>query len=260
MMAGVQSRCATALLMVAAVVGAAEAQPQRHRLEGFRPVEPVESWAEEDILDQTNAFRAEHGRGPVRENSILTEDARAFAAYLARTGGFDHEADGRTPGQRAEAAGYDYCEVAENLAYAEDAAAFRERDLATDLMRGWEASPGHRRNLLDPDVVEIGVGVARAPGRTPHYVAVQEFGRPAAMRYAFKVTNRTGLAVSYAFEGRTWRIEPGTTITHRPCAPGELVFQMRTGRAAYPVGPDEVYVLERRPGAGLTVEIMRRRA
>ena len=259
-MASVGSRSTVALLIAAGVIaGAVQAQP-RHRLEGFRPVEPVEAWVEEDILDKTNAFRAEHGRGAVQENPVLAEDARAFAAYLARTGAFDHAADGRSPGQRAEAAGYDYCEVAENLAYAEDGAGFRGRDLTSDLMQGWEASPGHRRNLLDPDVVEIGVGVARAPGRMPRYIAVQEFGRPAAMRYAFEVTNRTGLAVSYAFEGRTWRIEPGMTITHRPCKPGDLVLPGHPGGTAYTVRPGEVYVLERRSGAGLVVEIMRRGA
>ncbi len=32
---------------------------------------------------------------------------------------------------------------------------------AIRLVRAWLASPGHRRNLLDPDYVWIGVGVAR---------------------------------------------------------------------------------------------------
>ena len=212
------------------------------------------------IVERTNRFRQDQKRDPLKTNEQLTATARDFAAWMAKNGKFAHDADGKQPWDRAKAHGYDYCEVAENLAYAEDGAGFRGRDLTSDLMQGWEASPGHRRNLLDPDVVEIGIGVARAPGRTPRYIAVQEFGRPAAMRYAFEVTNRTGLAVSYAFEGRTWRIEPGMTITHRPCKPGDLVLPGHTGGTTYTVRPGEVYVLKRRSGAGLVVEIMRRGA
>jgi uncharacterized protein YkwD len=248
------------LLALAAAPAQAQTRPQR--MPGFHPVEPAPSYVEADLIDRTNAFRAEHGLGALTENPVLTDEARAFADYLARTGEFAHTAGGRTSAERAEAAGYDYCELAENLAYEEDSGDFRGRDLAADLMRGWEASPGHRHNLLIPDVVEIGVGVARSPSRLPRYVAVQVVGRPAAMRYAFEVINRTSSPISYAFEGRTWRIQPRMTITHHTCAPGDLTFQAPgpAGRSAYAARPGEAYVLEWAPGEGLVVEIMRRRA
>jgi hypothetical protein len=184
-----------------------------------------------------------------------------FAAYLARTGAFSHEADGRTPRERAQSAGYGSCDLAENLAWEEDDADFRNRDLASDLMRGWEASPGHRRNLLLPDVVETGIGVARAPWPTPKYIAVQEFGRPDSMRFSFAVTNRSGSAVSYDFEGREGVIGPDATTTFWPCTKSALQFRTRgpAGRMPILVQPDEVYVLQRDPEWRLTVEIMRRR-
>lgn len=249
-----------ATLVLLAGGAPAQVRPQLHpRMPGLQTLEPVEGDVEADIIDQTNAFRAEQGKGPLEESAVLTAEARDYAAYLARTGAFSHDADGRGPGVRAQRAGYDYCEVAENLAYEEDSAGFRGRDVAGDLMRGWERSADHRRNLLDSGVVETGVGVARAPGRTPRYVAVQEFGRPASLRFAVEVTNRTGLRLSYAFEGRTRSIEPGMTVTHWPCAPAAL--QVRApgpaGMAPIVVEPGRVYVLEPARGYGVKIEVRR---
>jgi peptidylprolyl isomerase/FKBP-type peptidyl-prolyl cis-trans isomerase FklB len=221
--------CALILLAAGALgASAARSQIRTPQRPGFHPIEPVETEVEAQIIDQTNAFRSEHGRGPLTENPVLTAEARVFADYLVRTHAFAHDADGRSPHERAQAAGYDYCVVAENLAFEEDPNRFRDRDVASDLMRSWQASPGHRRNLLDPEVVELGVGVASSPGPTPRYVAVQEFGRPASMRFAFAVTNRTEYEASYTFEGRTRRLDPGTTITLWPCAPSTIAFLART--------------------------------
>jgi uncharacterized protein YkwD len=252
------------LTAIAVAAGTARAQirPQLHpqQMPGLHVLEPVESEVEAKIIDRANAFRAEHGRGPLEENALLTLEARDFAVYLARTGAFSHHADGRDPSGRARLAGYDFCEIAENLAWEEDAEGFRDRDMAADLMQSWENSPEHRRNLLDPDVVETGVGVARAPGRRPRYLAVQEFARPSALRFAFQVTNRTGSAVSYVFEGRVRTLKPDTTDTLRPCGPSALEVRAKgSASAPFVVEPDRNYVLQ--PGAGygaVRIEITRR--
>ena len=68
------------------------------------------------IIAMTNAFRSENQLQSVRTNTVLATAAKAYAEYLARTGKFAHEADGRQPADRAKAAGYSYCIVAENLA------------------------------------------------------------------------------------------------------------------------------------------------
>ena len=247
----------TAALLAA---GGAQAQIRPAPVPGFRPARPVETDVEAGIIDRTNAFRTEHGLSALTESAALTTEARAFAAYLARTGVMSHTADGRSSGDRASAAGYDYCEVTENLAFEEDARDFRGHDVAADLMHGWENSPDHRRNLLEPDVVEIGVGVARAPTHTPKYLAVQVFGRPASLRFLFRVTNRTTLQIRYSYEGRTQSIEPGVTITYRPCAPGLVAFEAAgpAGRAPYVVEPDALYVLVPDERGGVRVEIKRR--
>ena len=130
------------------------------------------------IVELTNAFRKESRLGEVKPNAALSAAARAFAAYLAKTGKFAHEADGRQPAQRAEAAGYRYCLVAENLAMNLDSRGFETRALASAAVEGWKNSPGHRANMLQRGATEIGVAIARAPDKDPKFISVQLFGRP----------------------------------------------------------------------------------
>ena len=146
------------------------------------------------IVEMTNAFRKENKLGEVKPNAALTAAARAFAQYLAKTGKFAHEADGREPAERATEQGYRYCLVAENLALNLDSRGFETRQLAGHVLTGWKESPGHRANLLQVAVTEIGVAVARAPDRDPKFISVQLFGRPEALKVTFRIENRSGVA------------------------------------------------------------------
>jgi uncharacterized protein YkwD len=250
-------RALALLLILAAVSPASHAQIRPPRVPGFQPVEPVETDVEADVIDQTNAFRAAQGLGPLTEHPALTADARAFAQVLAQTGSLSHGADGRDSGERALAVGYRYCDVAENLGYVETSRrGVRGLDVAGDLMRGWEASPSHRRDMLDPVVTQIGVGVARSP-RGDRYVAVQVFGRPDSARFPFWVVNQTDQRLSYAFEGHARAIEPGQTAQHWTCRTGPVVF---TGAASYPAEPGETFVLSRDSLGRIRIAIQRRGA
>ncbi|MEQ1710072.1 MAG: CAP domain-containing protein, partial [Hyphomicrobium sp.] len=144
------------------------------------PTLPDVPQVEVAIVELTNAFRREHKLGEVKANAALAKAARDYAAFLARSGTFSHTADGREPSARAESAGYQYCQVAENLALNLDSRGFESRALAGQAVEGWKNSPGHRKNLLAPHVVEIGVAVVRAPDKDPKFISVQVFGRPKA--------------------------------------------------------------------------------
>jgi len=180
------------------------------------------------IVQRTNAFRKEEGLGAVRRNPILDQAARSFARYLARSGKFAHDADGRSPASRASAAGYRYCDIAENLAFHRDRRGFTAERLARDTMEGWKKSPSHRKNLMLPGITEIGVGVARAPTDNPTFLSVQMLGRPSSLSFKFAVTNKSKTPVAYTFAGKTHDIPSRTVITHKTCEPGKLVFK-RTG-------------------------------
>ena len=205
---------------------------------------PDPARVEAGVFEAANGFRAENRLGILTRNVALNAEARRFAEYLARTNTFSHTADGREPSDRAREAGYDYCDLAENLAYEADSAGIGPERLVRLMMAGWEASPGHRRNLLDPNVTETGIGVAQAPGREQKYVAVQVFGRPASARYSFSVDNRSDEAVGYVFDGEHRLVTPHSTMVSTTCAAGDLVFDRNlAGDRRYPVGPGVTYIL-----------------
>ena len=90
----------------------------------------------------------------------LAKTARYFADYMARTDNYGHTADGRQPSARATEHGYDYCVVAENIAYQFSSTSFETGELVDGFVEGWKQSPGHRKNILDDTVIDTGVAVA----------------------------------------------------------------------------------------------------
>src|SRR5262249_23915200 len=146
------------------------------------------------IIGRTNAFRKEQGREKVRRDAKLTRAAEYFAGYMARTDRYGHSADGQRPAARATKYGYAWCIVLENIAYEYNSRGFTTAELAEGFFEGWKNSPGHRRNMLDPDVTDTGVAVARSD-KTGYYYAVQMFGRPKSKAVKFRVANRSGVTV-----------------------------------------------------------------
>ncbi len=185
------------------------------------------------IVKQTNIFRRQNALNAVRRNRLLDLAARRFAQYLARTGKFSHTADGRKPAERISATGYEYCRISENLALRGDSRGFKARVLAKSSVEGWKKSPGHRRNMMEPSVTEIGVGVAKAPGKH-QYLSVQLFGRPRALRYTFEIRNTTQQRVGYSFAGRQRTVPARVVLKTTACEPGKLQFSRSVGLAAQP--------------------------
>ncbi len=180
------------------------------------------------IVRKTNEFRQEQGRPEVDVDPELAETARYFAGYMARTDKYGHTADGKRPSGRAEEHGYEYCIVSENIAYQFDSTGFTVEALAEGFVEGWENSPGHRKNMLDPDVTETGVAVARSD-ETGYYYAVQMFGRPESEAIEFQVVNHSGAEIRYQIGDRTVPLPPRVSRTHRQCRPSELTFRLPGG-------------------------------
>lgn len=214
------------------------------------------------IVELTNAFRREMRLGEVRIDPTLSKAARSYAEFLARTGSFSHTADGREPAARAEAAGYQFCQIAENLALNLDSRGFESRALAGLAMEGWKNSAGHRKNLLAPYVVEIGVGVVRAPASDPKFISVQLFGRPKSLTYHFKIANVSSSTVGYAFDGETHELKPRYSVTHSACLPSELTFSAPPAvrrdsalQGRYIARDGQVYTLRSGPAGALALEV-----
>lgn len=100
-----------------------------------------------------NAERSAKGLSRVDSSGRLTKAAQGHANDMSATGQFSHRSsDGRQLGDRVRGQGYGYCVLAENIAQG-------QRDVS-DVVRVWMASPGHRRNILNPQVTEFGLGRA----------------------------------------------------------------------------------------------------
>lgn len=216
----------TAARMTALVLGVAlGATPSWAQLTPSAGPEPGFAAAEKMIVGRGNAARRDEGRAALVPQAALTAAAREFAQYMARTDHYAHDADGRQPEQRAEAQGYAYCRLAENIAYQFSSVGFGDDELAQRLVQGWMNSPGHRRNLLDPEVTDIGVGLARSARSGRHY-AVQLFGRPESMKSAFRFTNAARVSITYELAGDTFVLEPRMTREHVQCTPQPIIVRL----------------------------------
>lgn len=105
------------------------------------------------LLALVNAFRAENGLRPVRASARLASIAQAHACDNAARGSFDHVgSDGSTLQARLARGGYGWWAAAENTGLGFYHSPER-------MVQFWKDSPGHRANLLHPDVTEAGLGL-----------------------------------------------------------------------------------------------------
>lgn len=214
------------------------------------------------IIEFTNAYRGRQKLGTLKANAALTKAARAYAAYLAKSGEFSHTADGREAGDRITSAGYSWCQIGENLALHVDSRGFEARALAEKSVEGWINSPPHRANLVAPSMTEIGVGVAKAPYKDPKYISVQLFARPQSLQYEFQISNTSKESVGYSFGGEEHEIKPHYAVTHSACNPGEIAFESfgeglwaKTLSMRYEARDGLVYKLEPDSDGGVRVEV-----
>ena len=223
--AGVLAAAGLALALLAGVAPEARAQPAAGRV-----ATPDAQAVERLVVEKTNAFRLEHGLAALSPEASLDKAARYFAQHMARTDTHSHTADGKEPVERAREHGYDHCIVLENLAFVFNSRGFRAADLAAQYVEGWKESAGHRRNLLDGAVTDIGVAVARSD-RSGRWYAVQMFGRPRSRSVRFAVRNAAPRTVRYRVGDEAFTLAPRTTHTHTQCRSGSVHLDGEPGAA-----------------------------
>ncbi|MGC5700800.1 CAP domain-containing protein [Pseudomonas sp. NFXW11] len=108
---------------------------------------------------------------PLAWNATLGSSAEDHSRAMANQNYFDHQdRDGRTPGDRAELAGYAGQQVGENIAAGQDS--------VRKVVDGWLASPGHCANLMNPAYRELGAGYAVDPKSDAGIYWTAMFGAP----------------------------------------------------------------------------------
>ena len=122
------------------------------------------------IFDLINAERQHQGLPALAYSSRLDRMAKIQATNMARLHKMSHtlpESSTPTLGSRAQFVGYPFGRITENVALG--------YPNASTVVQGWMNSSGHRHNILDSEVVETGIGIAKGSDGGLYYCQV--FGK-----------------------------------------------------------------------------------
>ena len=115
-----------------------------------------------EAMRLSNDFRRKHGLPALRHNSKLETAAQKHSSVMAKHGYLGHHQPGNSsrPMKRTEKAGYKPYIVAENVFGPNMRMSAIDHATLTPkrAVDGWIGSAGHRRNLLDPRIKEVGYG------------------------------------------------------------------------------------------------------
>ena len=132
--------------------------------EGSRFTRKVEG----DLFSMLSDYRVKIGLRSLKRHEGIDQVARDHSADMVRVGYRAHRSkSGTMPPDRVQAAGFQSGLILENIG---------EGPSAVDIHQGLITSPGHRANIINPDVSHVGVGVVpvdSSPGA--NWVATQVF-------------------------------------------------------------------------------------
>ncbi len=117
-----------------------------------------------DVIKLTNQMRQRNNLKPLQLNCQLYKAAQQHTLDMVKAKKISHQgSDGSSPAIRVERAGYQYSWVGENVASGQKTPG--------EVVKDWMNSPGHRRNILNPNFTQIGVAYS-------NNYWTQVFGRP----------------------------------------------------------------------------------
>lgn len=109
---------------------------------------------EKRTLDLHNETREKHGLGSLCVDPTLTRVARFHSKAMMEEGYFSHASkNGESPGDRLNRSGYDWETYGENIAWGSGSYGTPE-----GTFERWMKSPGHRKNILEKNFREVGIG------------------------------------------------------------------------------------------------------
>jgi hypothetical protein len=150
---GILKRNLSVCLMTVGLVGAARAQMMPNRQMAAGQMMPA---AAEQLTALANQARAQAGAGRLEWDESLAAAARQHCLRMAAEGPISHRYGGEADlATRAGQTGAHFDMIEENVAVGSTAAEIHEE---------WMHSPGHRTNLLNPDVNRVGAAVVYARG------------------------------------------------------------------------------------------------
>lgn len=147
--------------------------------------------AGEQLMALANQARAEAGAGKLQWDESLAAAARAHCLRMAAEGPIAHRYGGEDDlSTRAGKAGARFDLIEENVAVGPN---------PPEIHSEWMHSPGHRTNLLNPDVNRVGIAVVAARGvlyATADYArAVQVLNREQVEARVAEMMRVSGIAI-----------------------------------------------------------------
>jgi uncharacterized protein YkwD len=140
---------------------------------------PVAASQTDAVLSALNGARAKAGCPALVVNPRLMAAAKGHAKAMAEQNFFGHAGkDGSRFSSRIKRQGYSYRAAAENIAAGQSS--------ASEVVRSWLQSSGHRRNIMNCRMRETGIAVVYQPDDRPlrgnraplRYYWVQVFAAP----------------------------------------------------------------------------------
>ena len=114
----------------------------------------------QNVLAKMNAYRAEAGLPPLREDPRLTRAAEDRMRDMEEGSYWSHESpDGLSPFAWLTARDYSFAAAAENLAAGFETVGF--------LVSSWMESPGHRANIVSPAYEDCGIAIIDGSTKGP---------------------------------------------------------------------------------------------
>ncbi len=124
-----------------------------------------------EVLAATNAYRAQAGCAPLILSPLLTTSAQRHTDDMAYNNFVSHTgSDESSPWDRIRATGYTYSRAAENIAAG--------YTCPQQVAEAWYNSDGHRANMLNCALTEIGVGYTHNEASLYKYYWTQDFATP----------------------------------------------------------------------------------
>jgi uncharacterized protein YkwD len=110
----------------------------------------------EKARELINAYRKDKGLKPLKLNTALTEAAKMHSRDLAKWDRISHYgSDGSNPWDRVKRVGYNAKLAAENVGTGQVS--------IEEVIKGWQASAGHNKNLLLADAEHMGIALVQDP-------------------------------------------------------------------------------------------------
>ncbi len=127
-----------------------------------------------NIVWFSNYYRSEEGIRPLIQRKALNDSARAKNNHMLAHDYFAHTQPNTSIGFESfiDQQQYSFIKIGENLAMG-------DYSTSQEVVEAWMKSASHRKNILDPDYIEIGVNVAHGIIHGKNVILItQHFGRP----------------------------------------------------------------------------------